>query len=62
MPHVGITDFLVVNMDQVEYSKRINPLKREYIQTLADASETAEAIVQSLQKSESSGGSDKFGR
>jgi hypothetical protein len=52
--------FLVVNMDQVEYSKRINPLKREYIQTLADASETAEAIVESLQKSESSGGSDKF--
>jgi hypothetical protein len=39
-------------MDQVEYSKRINPLKRDYIQTLADASETAEAIVESLQKSE----------
>lgn len=52
--------FLVVNLDQVEYSKRINPLKREYIHTLADASETAEAIVQSLQKTESSGGSDKF--
>lgn len=52
--------FLVVNMDQVEYSKRINPLKRDYIQTLADASETAEAIVESLQKSEPSGGSDKF--
>ena len=52
--------FLVVNMDQVEYSKRINPLKREYLQTLADASETAEAIVESLQKTESSGGSDKF--
>ncbi|WP_114751979.1 type IV secretory system conjugative DNA transfer family protein [Pleomorphovibrio marinus] len=52
--------FLVVNMDEVEYSKRINPLKREYIQTLADASETAEAIVESLQKTESTGGSDKF--
>lgn len=52
--------FNVVNLDQVEYSRRINPIKRAYIQTLADASETAEAIVQSLQKSESSGGSDKF--
>lgn len=52
--------FLVVNLDQVEYSRRLNPLKREYIQTLADASETAEAIVESLQKTESTGGSDKF--
>ena len=52
--------FNVVNLDRVEYSRRINPIKRAYIQTLADASETAEAIVQSLQKSESSGGSDKF--
>lgn len=52
--------FNVVNLDQVEYSRRINPIKRAYIRTLADASETAEAIVQSLQKSESSGGSDKF--
>lgn len=52
--------FHVINLDQVEYSRRINPLKREYIQTLAVASETAEAIVESLQKSESSGGSDKF--
>lgn len=52
--------FNVVNLDNVEYSRRINPLKRDYIQTLADASETAEAIVESLQKSESSGGSDKF--
>lgn len=52
--------FNVVNLDEVEYSRRINPLKREYIQTMADASETAEAIVESLQKSESSGGSDKF--
>jgi len=52
--------FNVVNLDNVEYSRRINPLKRDYVQTLADASETAEAIVESLQKSESSGGSDKF--
>lgn len=52
--------FNVINLDDVEHSKRINPLKKEYLKTLADASETAEAIVHSLQKSESSGGSDKF--
>jgi hypothetical protein len=52
--------FHVVNLDRVEYSKRINPLKRVYIETLADASETAEAIVESLQKTENTGGSDRF--
>ncbi len=52
--------FNVINLDDVEYSRRINPLNRNYIQTVADASETAEAIVESLQKSESSAGSDKF--
>lgn len=52
--------FNVINLDNVERSKRINPLRTDYIQTLADAAETAEAIVESLQKSESSGGSDKF--
>lgn len=53
-------DFNVVNLDDVERSRRINPMRTDYILTLADASETAEAIVESLQKSESSGGSDKF--
>src|SRR5690554_77094 len=52
--------FNVINLDNVERSKRINPLRTDYILTLADAAETAEAIVESLQKSESSGGSDKF--
>tara|TARA_R110002049_G_scaffold223441_6_gene395120 strand:+ start:1589 stop:3580 length:1992 start_codon:yes stop_codon:yes gene_type:complete len=52
--------FNVINLDEVEYSKRINPLKKEYLKSVSDASETAEAIVESLQKSESSGGSDKF--
>ncbi len=52
--------FHVINLDDIEHSRRINPMKREYFKTVADASETAEAIVQSLQKSESSGGSDKF--
>lgn len=52
--------FNVINLDKVEKSRRINPLRADYIETLADASETAEAIVESLQKSDSSGGSDKF--
>nr|WP_181718666.1 type IV secretion system DNA-binding domain-containing protein [Pedobacter sp.]QJS06252.1 mobilization protein, TraD [Pedobacter sp.] len=53
-------NFNVINLDRVEKSRRINPLRADYIETLADASETAEAIVESLQKSDSSGGSDKF--
>lgn len=52
--------FNVINLDQVEKSRRINPLRADYIATLADASETAEAIVESLQKSDSNGGSEKF--
>lgn len=52
--------FHVINLDDVEYSRRINPLKRKYLNRVADASETAEAIFQSLQKSESSGGADRF--
>lgn len=52
--------FNVINLDKVEKSRRINPLRADYIETLADASETAEAIVESLQKSDSSSGSDKF--
>ncbi len=52
--------FHVINLDEVEYSRRINPINRRYLKTVADASETAEAIFQSLQKSDSSGGADKF--
>lgn len=52
--------FHVINLDRVEKSRRINPLRSDYIETLADASETAEAIVESLQKSDNGGGSEKF--
>ncbi|WP_026966561.1 type IV secretory system conjugative DNA transfer family protein [Algoriphagus terrigena] len=52
--------FHVINLDEVEYSRRINPMNRRYLRTVANASETAEAIFQSLQKSDSSGGADKF--
>lgn len=52
--------FHVINLSQVEYSRRVNPLKPEYIRTLADASETAETLVQSLQKSDKQKGADQF--
>jgi len=52
--------FNVINLDKVEKSRRINPLRADYIETLADSSETAEAIVESLQKSDGGGGADKF--
>lgn len=52
--------FHVINLTQVEYSRRVNPLKPEYIRTLADASETAETLVQSLQKTDKQQGSGQF--
>lgn len=53
--------FHVVNIDQIEYSQRVNPILPKYIETLSDAAETAEAIVLALKKSGSSGsGSDQF--
>lgn len=54
-------EFNVINLDQVEHSKRVNPFKKEYISTLADAQEMAESMVSSLQKGGGSGGgSDQF--
>jgi type IV secretory pathway TraG/TraD family ATPase VirD4 len=52
--------FHVVNLDNVEYSARINPVDAAYIQNLADASETADAIVSALTKSDKSSGSAQF--
>jgi hypothetical protein len=52
--------FNVVNFSDVEHSKRINPLKREYIEVLADATETSEALYESLQKGDRSGGNAEF--
>ena len=48
--------FHVVNLDEVEYSRRINPFKKEYINILAQAQEMAESMVSALQKGGSSGG------
>lgn len=52
--------FHVINLNDVARSRRINPLKREYIRTLADATETAEALVEALKKGDKSSGSDQF--
>jgi len=52
--------FHVINLSNVEYSRRVNPLRPEYIETLADAVETAETLIQSLQKSDKQSGADKF--
>lgn len=48
--------FHVINLDEVEYSKRVNPFKKEYINTLAQAQEMAESMVSALQKGGGSGG------
>jgi type IV secretory pathway TraG/TraD family ATPase VirD4 len=54
--------FNVINLNEVEKSKRLNPFKKEYIRTLAEAQEMAESMVSSLQKggSSSGGGSEAF--
>jgi len=54
--------FHVINLDDIAYSHRINPLHARYIRSLADAGETAEAIVTALRKGEKGGGggSDQF--
>lgn len=54
------TQFHVINLTDVEYSRRVNPLKSMYIQTLADAQETAEALIEALKKGNSQQGSDQF--
>ncbi len=52
--------FHVLNLNEVEKSRRINPWRKDYITTLADASETAEGLVEALKKGDKSGGSDQF--
>ena len=52
--------FHVINLNEPERSRRINPWKSIYLQTLADASETAEGLVEALKKGDKSGGSDQF--
>lgn len=52
--------FHVINLDDVEKSCRTNPWRSDYLRTLADASESAEALVEALKKGDKSGGSDQF--
>ena len=49
------SEFHVINLDDVEYSRRVNPLKPKYIKTIAQASETAESLVFALLKTGSAG-------
>ena len=54
--------FNIINFVDVEYSRRVNPIQAKYIANLAAASETAETLLESLQKGkkEGGGGSDQF--
>ncbi len=54
------SQFHVINLTDVTRSRRVNPIKAAYIQTLADAQETAEALVEALKKGGSSQGADQF--
>ena len=54
--------FNMINFVDVEYSRRVNPIQLKYINNLATASETAETLLESLQKGKKEGGdgSDQF--
>lgn len=53
--------FNIVNFVDIRYSKRVNPIQQKYIANLAAAQETAETLVESLQKGQKGGGgSDDF--
>ena len=54
--------FNMINFVDVEKSRRVNPIQQKYINNLAAASETAETLLESLQKGkkEGGGGSDQF--
>ncbi|MCA5004036.1 type IV secretion system DNA-binding domain-containing protein [Sphingobacterium bovistauri] len=53
-------NFHVINLNLPHKSRRVNPFKSEYLRTLADATETAEALVEALKKGDKSAGSDQF--
>lgn len=48
--------FNVININDIKKSVRVNPLAKEYIGTLAEASDIAESIVYALQKGGGGGG------
>ncbi len=53
-------EFHVINLNDVERSRRTNPWRSDYLHTLADASEGAEGLVEAMKKGDKSGGSDQF--
>jgi len=53
-------EFHVINLNDVERSRRTNPWRADYLRTLADASEGAEGLVEAMKKGDKSGGSDQF--
>lgn len=53
-------NFHMINLTDVEKSRRVNPWRSDYFKGLADASETAEGLVEALKKSDKSGGADQF--
>jgi hypothetical protein len=53
-------EFHVINLNDVERSRRTNPWRSDYLRTLADASEGAEGLVEAMKKGDKSGGSDQF--
>jgi hypothetical protein len=56
----GAYSFNVINLNDVERSRRTNPWRADYLRTLADASEGAEGLVEAMKKGDKSGGSDQF--
>ena len=54
--------FRIVNFTDVEYSNRVNPIQKKYVDDLAAASETAQTLIESLNKGGggNKGGSDQF--
>ncbi|WP_276499847.1 type IV secretory system conjugative DNA transfer family protein [Pontibacter litorisediminis] len=52
--------FHVINFNSVAHSRRLNPLKPAYLPTLADAIETAEALLQALTKNDKEIGAAQF--
>ena len=53
-------DFHVINLNEPEKSRRVNPFNPKYIKNLAEALETAEALVEALKKGDKSSGSTQF--
>lgn len=55
-------NFNIINFVNIEYSACVNPIQQKYIANLAAAQETAETLIESLQKGQktSGGGSDQF--